>query len=194
MQPEPPIRDGAVTREPRPFLFLKPAAMPPTSADLAADGLGIERLGVAAEPEIAQLVRSAVDFTIAAQNARTPNPQPIKIPVLNRRRRAARTWITAIVEGRRDAGTRHAVAHQWLPILCGTGPDLALAAEPARELVEFVRGAITACVFDRPADNLLGPARALHALESTLSVHLGAALDAMRAAAVADRSLVGAAT
>ena len=48
MQPEPPIRDGAVTREPRPFLFLKPAAMPPTSADLAADGLGIERLDVAA--------------------------------------------------------------------------------------------------------------------------------------------------
>lgn len=47
-------------------------------------------------------------------------------------------------------------------------------------LVEFVRGAVTACIFDQPAANLLSHAKALHALESTLSAHLAAVWHAGR--------------
>ena len=38
----------------------------------------------------------------------------------------------------------------------------------------------TAVLFDQPEDNLLGHARALHVLETVLSVHLSAAEEALR--------------
>ncbi|MFK7743160.1 MAG: hypothetical protein AB8H80_22790 [Planctomycetota bacterium] len=170
-------RDTAVTtaaavREPRPFLYLKPAALPLVHHEY--DAAGVARLQQSADADIPHIVRSIVDYTIASQNERSRRAQPIPMSVLNRRRRAARSWLRAILEARCDAATRHAVATQWLPILCGTGPDRQQLAPLAAALCEFVRGVVTASVFVEPKANLLGDARALHALESTLSVHLAA--------------------
>jgi len=41
-----------------------------------------------------------------------------------------------------------------------------------------VRGALTACVFDEAADNLLPHAKAEHVIEATLQAHLAALLRA----------------
>jgi hypothetical protein len=177
-------RSQPVRREPRPFLFLEPARLPLREASV--DPTGQQRLEAAVLPQIPQLVRSLVDFTIARQNRRAQQrgrPQPIPMSVLNRRRRAARTWLLAIAAGQCDGATRHAVATQWLPMLCGTGPDLAEVARPGRVLVEFLRGALTACLFDAPTENLLPAARALHVLETTLATHLAALLQIQRATA-----------
>lgn len=164
-------RDGAATREPRPFLYLKAASLP--TSDEPIDTVGAERLEEGLQAQASQVVRSIVDYTIAKQN-RITNAQPIQMSVLNRRRRAARAWWNAISTAKTDAATRHAVASQWLPLLCGTGPDLKVALGPARELIEYVRGAATACIFDGPDESLLPHARALHVLETTLAVHLAA--------------------
>jgi len=161
------------TREPRPFLYLKAKSLPIVDADL--DAASVAQLQASMQDEISQIVRSVVDFTIARDNEKTRRTQPIPMSVLNRRRRAARSWLLAIAEGRIDAVTLHTVSTQWLPLLCGTGPDLALLADPAVDLIEFVRGAATACIFDEVAANLLPHARALHVLETTLSAHLAAA-------------------
>jgi hypothetical protein len=171
-------------KEPRPFLYLEPARLPLPKSE--HDPKGLERLEAAVAPAIPALVRSLVDFTIARQNKKAQargNPQPIGLSVLNRRRRAARTWLLAIVAGRTDGATRHAVATQWLPLLCGSGPDLGGIAAPGRVLVEFLRGAMTACIFDRATENLLDDARALFVLESTLAAHLAGLQQVARAAA-----------
>lgn len=168
-------------REPRPFLFLEPARLPLRNG--ALDREGVAFLHAAAEAWVPMLVRSLVQFTIARQNRRElerGRAQPIQVSVLNRRRRAARAWLLAVICSKVDGGTQHAVASTWLPTLCATGPDQRPAAGPVRELIEFVRGAITACLFDQPAENLVPHARALHALETTLSVHLAAARAARR--------------
>lgn len=175
----------AAVREPRPFLFLEPARLPVRKHTIDAEGTA--HLQTTAEPSLPALVRSLVDHTIERQNRRAIErgiPQPIQLSVLNRRRRAARSWLLAVLSGKVDAATQHAVATQWLPTLTGTGPDLRLAQRPSRVLIEFVRGAVTACIFDAPAANLLPQARALHVLETTLSVHLAAVLQAARARAV----------
>lgn len=158
-----------------PLLYLKPARLP--LRDVAVDKIGLDRLDVAMSPSIPHLVRSLVDFTIELQNRRAlerGNAQPIQLSVLNRRRRAARAWLLSIAGGKADGATRHAAATQWIPLLTGSGPDLANAVRPGRALIEFVRGAITACVFDEPAASLLPHARALHVLEVTLAAHLAA--------------------
>lgn len=178
-------RDTAATatRDPSPFAFLEPARLPLRATE--PDVEGRRWLADKVTPAIPQLVRSLVDYTIERQNRRAlerGNPQPIQISVLNRRRRAARSWLLAILDGKTDGATRHAVATQWLPMLCGTGPDLAKVARPGRVLVEFLRGALTACVFDEASPNLLPHARALHVLESTLAVHLAALLQGARIA------------
>lgn len=181
------VADAAM-REPRPFLFLEPARLPlRAEPSFAAD---VRYLETAAGHSVPALVRSLVDFTIALQNKRAlerGNPQPISVSVLNRRRRAARSWMLAVLAGKTDAATRHAVAASWLPTLAGTGPDVAKAAKPARTLVEFVRGAVTACIFDEPAADLLPHAKALHVLETTLSVHLAAVLHEARSNAVSTK-------
>ncbi len=175
---------AAPQREVRPFLYLEPARRP--LKDERTDAAGVAWLEQAAAPSIPLLVRSLVDFTIARQNRRALERgpvQPIQLSVLNRRRRAARSWINAVVAGRTDAATRHAAATQWLPLLAATGPDRRLAARYGRAIVEFVRGAITACVFDEPSECLLPQARALHVLETTLAAHLAALHAAARVAA-----------
>lgn len=175
----------AAVREPRPFLLLSPARLPVrTDAQFAA---GARWLDAAAGDAIPAIVRSLVDYTIALQNKRAlerGNPQPIALSVLNRRRRAARSWLLAILAGKVDSDTLHAVGTQWLPTLTGTGPEIGKAKKPARQLIEFVRGAITACIFDEPAANLLPHAHAAHVLETTLGAHLAALLHAADTIAV----------
>ncbi len=174
---------SALVREPRPFQFLTPARLP-LRRD-AVDPAGVAELDAAMGACLAMLTRSLVDFTIAQQNRRARergNPQAPQLSVLNRRRRAARAWLVAIAAGRVDAGTLHALGAQWIPTLTGTGPDLRRAARPGRALIEFVRGAITACIFDEARECLLPEAKALHALEGVLAAHLAAIQQAARAA------------
>lgn len=174
----------AAVREPRPFLYLKPARLPFCSDTIDADGC--EHLQATVLPSVPALVRSLVDYTIERQNRRAlerGNPQAIQVSVLNRRRRAARSWILAILGGKVDGASRHAVATQWIPMLTGTGPNLEHMARPAHVLIEFLRGAITACLFDEVAANLLPHTRALHVLETTLSVHLATIQQQARVAA-----------
>ena len=175
---------AAVRREVRAFLHLEPLRLP--LKDERIDAAGAELLERVVAPCIPHLVRSLVDFSIARQNRRALERgavQPIQLAVLNRRRRAARCWLNAIVAGKVDGATRHAVATQWLPLLTASGPDLRASARFGRAMVEFVRGALTACVFDEPAVCLVPHARALHVLEHTLAAHLAALHHAARAAA-----------
>lgn len=176
------VPPGTVTaREPRPFLFLDPVSVPVTEA--ALDPVGIAVLGACAGDHLAMLVRALVDHTIELQNRRallTGRRQPIHLSVLNRRRRCARSWLNAILAGRIDETTCRNVATQWIPTLAASGPDLAHATRAGRSCIEFVRGALTALVFDEPAENLLAHARALHVLETVLGVHLAAVQSAWR--------------
>ncbi len=129
------------------------------------------------------LVRSLVNYTIELrnqQNRRAGFNQPIVLSVLNRRRRSARAWIQAILAGKVDRATLHAFTRTWMPQLAGTGPDIFRAAGASRRCVEFLRGAITALIFDRPANNLIPHARALRALETVLGVHLQAFRNAVQ--------------
>lgn len=182
-----PVVDAGptVAREPRPFLYLEPARLPLRNPQI--DAASIARLDAAVGDDVPALVRSLVDFSIARLNRRAlerGNPQPISVSVLNRRRRAARSWMVAILAGRVDAGTLHAVSNQWIPTLAGTGHDLRKSARPGRVFVEFVRGAITACIFDQCEANLVPSAKAGHALETVLAAHLAAVQQCARAAFV----------
>ena len=161
-------------RQRRPFLRLRPEQprkLPPSARD------GLELLAELLMDEVGSLMRSLVNYTVASQNEerrRTGRRQGVSLSVLNRRRRAARSWIIAILRGQVDRFTLHSVAHNWLPRLCGTGPTIRSASEPARRYVEFLRGLMTAHVMRRVAENLVPEAKALHALETVLGMHLGA--------------------
>lgn len=179
------IADGAqaITREPRPFLFLEPARVPVRPVVL--DSIGLDWLDAEISDAVPSIARSLVNYSIAVQNGTAlerGNRQPIQLSVLNRRRRAARAWVNAVVAGRTDAATQHAVATQWLPVLCGTGPVVKPGVRVGRKFVEFLRGSITAYLFSDPAENLLPHARALHVLETVLGVHLAAIAQNARAA------------
>jgi hypothetical protein len=171
----------APTREPRPFSFLVPRlviAEPP-----AIDAGGRAFLAAKTTEFVPALVRALVDHTIALQNRRaleSGNRQPIQLSVLNRRRRSARSWIQAVINGAVDLPTLHSVATQWLPMLAGHSPAPEVQLRLARSCVEFVRGALTGLIFDQAAENLLGHARAQHALETVLAAHLAAVEEALR--------------
>lgn len=170
---------ATTVREVRPFLFLDPAPAPAKA--LVIEPAVRARLDRIANEQIPQLVRSLVDYTIALQNRRAlerGNPQPIQLSVLNRRRRAARSWLVAILAGATNTATLQAVTGQWLPTLCAAGLVPTGVQRAGRRLVEFVRGALTACVFDEAADNLLPHAKAEHVIEVTLQAHLAALLRA----------------
>ncbi len=172
----------AIAREPRPFLFLEPARVPSRPVDL--DAIGLDRLFGEVADAVPSLARSLVNFSIELQNRsmlERGNRQPIQLSVLNRRRRAARAWLNAVVAGQIDAATQHAVSTQWLPVLCGTGPEARPAAGVVSKFIEFVRGAIAAHLFSEPCENLLPHARALHTAETVLGVHLAAAAPRTRA-------------
>ena len=134
--------------------------------------------------EVGALVRSLVNHTVAAQNERRRREGRalgVSVSVLNRRRRAARSWFVAILRGQVDRAPLHDVAHSWVPQLCGTGPDIRNANRPARSYFEFLRGLMTAHVMRRVADNLVPEAKALHALETILGIHLRALQEAVNA-------------
>jgi hypothetical protein len=165
----------AAAREPRPLQWLEPVRVPVEQPVL--EEAGVEFLALKTIDSIPALASALVDHTIALQNRRaleSGDRRPIQLSVLNRRRRASRAWILAILGGKIDAATQHAVCHQWILTLAGSGPDPRTAARVGASCVEFLRGAITALIFDEPAPNLLGHARALHALEQVLGVHLAA--------------------
>jgi len=162
-------------RERRPFLWLEAVDVPPELPPSAAAGL--ELLAELMMDEVGALVRSLVNHTVAAQNERRRREGRalgVSVSVLNRRRRAARSWIVAILRGQVDRATLHDVAHSWVPQLCGTGPNIRNANRPARRYFEFLRGLMTAHVMRRVADNLVPEAKALHALETILGIHLRA--------------------
>jgi hypothetical protein len=171
-------------QEARPFLHLAPRTAGPRPQPVDADGLALlERL---VAPETAALVRSLVGYSLARSHRRgleSAENGALPISVLNRRRRAARAWIVAILGGRTDRATLHTLAHAWAPQLAGSGPELGACVASGRACVEFLRGAMTGLVFAEPADNLVPQARALHALETVLGMHLGAIVDAGRRAA-----------
>lgn len=177
----PPVSEVAPTREPRAFSYLTPRlvlTVPPP-----IDPVGRELLEEFAGASVPALVRALVDHTIALQNRRgleTGNRQPIQLSVLNRRRRAARAWLQAVLAGSVDPSALHAVGTQWLPTLAGNGLDREVVLRAARSCAEFVRGAVTACIFESPSESLLGHARALHVLETVLAAHLAAVHEAAR--------------
>ena len=70
-----------------------------------------------------------------------------------------------------------------------TGPSIRDASEPARRYVEFLRGLMTAHVMRRVAENLVPEAKALHALETILAIHLRALEEAVNTEAHRDLSI-----
>jgi hypothetical protein len=102
-----------------------------------------------------------------------PPCQPVVLSVLNRRRRAAREWINSVLAGASDAATLQALAGQWLPVLLGHERSPARKAAATAALFEFLRGAITALLFEEPAENLLPAVKGLHVLETVLARQLG---------------------
>jgi hypothetical protein len=161
-------------RERRPFQRLEPTSGGRGLPKWARPGLPVleERLG----DSVPLLVRALVNFTLARQARRghTVRAIPPTVSVLNRRRRAARVWVHALLAGRVDRDTLDAVAHSLLPQLAGTGPEVHRCEGLGRACFEFLRGAATALILDRPADNLVPEAKALAALDAVLAVHLDA--------------------
>lgn len=171
----------ATVPEPRPFLFLDPLPVGVKPPDI--DARGLDCLEVACGCDVPLLVRGLVNFTIAQQNGtalETGRRAPIVMSVLNRRRRSARAWVMAILSGMVDRATLHALVKTWVPHLTATGSDARAALAPGRSCIEYLRGAITASIFEQPADSLLPHARALHVLDTVLAVHLAALREAAR--------------
>jgi hypothetical protein len=169
------------TREPRAFAHLAPLLV--TAEPPALDVGGRAFLAAKTGDHVAALVRGLVDHTIALQNRRaleSGNRQPMQISVLNRRRRCARAWIQSIVSGDVDRATLHSVANHWLPTLAGNVADRRSMLRQVVSCFEYVRGALSGLIFDAPAENLLGHARALHVLETVLGLHLAAVQTVLR--------------
>ena len=180
--------DTRIQKEPRPFLYLEPKEVPRDPAILAE---GVAELATLILDQIPALVRALINHTIAMQNRRTlltGRRQAIPISVLNRRRRSARAWILAVIHGQMDRATLHAVSHVWIPQLAGTGPELRHAARAGRSCMEFLRGAITAHIFEHPEENLVPAAKALQALEIVMGTHLQALSEAVHSEFVTARS------
>ena len=140
---------------------------------------GIAELRRRIEGDLTALARAFVDHTLAdggvhGDRLADPQRQPAPVSIRNRRRRAARLWLNAIVQGKMDRATLDALTSNWLPPLAGVGHQRARALPHGERYIEWIRGAMTAAIFSDPADNLVPHAYALHALETVLSVHLGA--------------------
>lgn len=168
-------------RRPQPFAFLdveRGLAVP------AIDPKGRAFLMACSSEYVPALVRGLVTHTISEQNTRNRvrgAALPIQVSVLNRRRRAARQWIQSVLAADVSRPILHAAAYQWLPTMCGNSPIREVAVATCESCAEFVRGAVTALIFDRPGENLLGHARAMHVLEQVLATHVAAARRAVAA-------------
>ncbi len=177
---ETPSPSPTAPRERRPF-----ARLEPTTGSAALPGelhQGLTNLELCVGTQIAMLTRALVTYTLTAGRADTIGRRtPPTISVLNRRRRAARLWIQAILAGRVDDDTRHTVATSLMPKLIGCGPEIHRAERAGELLVEYVRGAMHAAILDRPAANLVPEAAAIHALDTVLANHLDAFVQTARA-------------
>lgn len=146
-----------------------PRALPESAAR------GLLDLEWAVGGRLPELVRDLVAFTFsrdAREDMRVSRPRGIFHSVINRRRRAARLWLNAILEGSVHQSTLYALTHSWGPQLAGTGPEVERALPALRDCVLFLRGMMTGMILDRCHENLVPQARALHALEAVLELHL----------------------
>jgi hypothetical protein len=126
------------------------------------------------EDDVARIARCLVHWSIVRtrkDSVLTRRSYP-PTSVVNRRLRAAIAWLRGILDGRSDAQALRDVARVWVPTLLG-GSRADEAA--VRACVDYVRGALTAAIFARAADNLLPDARLLYALETILAAHAQAA-------------------
>ena len=172
-----------VAKDRRPFLTLEPVAIPDELPPEVVSGLTI--LNELVENDVQLVTRAIVGYTVANQireQRAIGRTQGVPISVLNRRRRAARAWIVAILQGNVDAPNLRVVTSNWIPQLTGTGPDVTDAVCAGETLIEYVRGVISGSVMTDPADNLVPHAHALHALDTILGIHLQALREAARTA------------
>ncbi len=171
-----------------PFQWLAPQEVPSIlGADISA---GLDDLEFFVGAHVQVLVRALVNYTLAWDQAvaRQQGRQPaVGVEVLNRRRRVARSWLLAILGGKVQRETLEDLQGQWLPQLRAqlrttAAGDAGQSAIPCRNLVEFLRGAISALIMEQPADNLLPQAKALYSLETILAIHLQVAQASQEAA------------
>jgi hypothetical protein len=163
-----PIRHGLRARRPEAGL--------PQAAER-----GLAYLQFIAGEDDQRLAQELVGYSLRRQSRRqAPFVRTPPFSVLNRRRRVARLWVNAVFAGDVSPATLRSLTQSWLPQLCGTGPEAWRAVHAGREVVEFLRGAFTASVMDEPMACLLRHAKALHAMETTLAIHLGAILGVPR--------------
>jgi hypothetical protein len=161
------------TRVRRPFVWLKPQRVGDELPDMAEHGLAY--LQIFAEADTGAMMRALVRFSIEFQSpSQRPFVRAPGISVLNRRRRAALLWINSILDGDVSNGTLRQVTNVWLPQLAGCGHEVERAARRGGAFIEFVRGLMTASIFDQGGNELLRHAKALYALETVLGAHLRA--------------------
>lgn len=179
-----PARTGIELRSERPSFHLLRPRRPTAGLPLSAED-GIAYLQFIAGEEDARIAQALVHASFRTRApAGTVFVREPSISVRNRRRRAARLWVNAILAGDVSAPALKALTHSWLPQLAGTGPDAWRGQPAGRRFVEYLRGAFTAAVMTDAMPCLIRHAKALHALESILAVHLGAIVSVPRPRAV----------
>lgn len=162
-------------RERASFHLLRPRRPDAGLSASAEDGVAYLQFIAGDEDERASRILVSMSLRRSAPNS-VPFVRPPAISVLNRRRRAARMWVNAILDGDVSPGTLRALTSSWLPQLAGTGPEAWRAIGAGRTFIEFLRGLFTGAVMSEPMANLIRHAKALHALETILAIHLGAIL------------------
>ncbi|MDA0375108.1 MAG: hypothetical protein O2865_15090 [Planctomycetota bacterium] len=137
---------------------------------------GLAALQRLASAHAARLGHELVQHTLRLRSgSRAPFTRVPPFSVLNRRRRAARLWVNAILGGDTSPATMRNLTRSWLPQLTGTGPEPRRAAPSGPGFVEFLRGALAAVTTpDGPVGDLTPVLEALNAGDHVLRVHLEA--------------------
>ena len=151
---------------------VRPGGVLPASVD---EGLGYLQFLIGEHDEI--LARALFAYSLRRSSRRSvPFEARLSFAVRNRRKRAARLWVNALLGGDVRPQTLRTIAGSLVPQLAGTGPDAWRATTAGRDFVDHLLGSATAMVMDRPRPCLIRHAKALHALESILALQLGAIL------------------
>jgi hypothetical protein len=160
---------SATTKPSSPTALPVSPARSPREQDLAS----LKRLAGA---HAARLSHELVQHTLRMRpGSRVPFVRVPPFSVLNRRRRAARLWVNAVLAGDTAPETLRNLTRSWLPQLTGTGPEPRMAAPSGPSYVEFLRGALAAVASpDGPEPDLGSLFDALHAADLVLRAHLGA--------------------
>ena len=164
-----PVHTATVER--RPFLRLEPEPRAALTDDVRSGLVLAEQF---LTDQVPALVQGLVNYAIGVQSRRRPAGRRIapSVAAINRRRRASRQWIQAILAGAIDRETLQTIGHTLIPQLAGSGPEVHRGAALGRQCVEYLRGALTAGIFGEPVANLVPEARALHGIETVLAIHL----------------------